>query len=89
MIPADFAESNTVFGPPPDMTKEQVEPIRAYVGEVARGSCEGARLIVVAWAPSAEERAAIEKGSLVYLTMIGGLAPHFLTTDFAQATNPR
>ena len=71
------------------MTDSQVDPIRAFVGEVAKGSCEGARLVVVAWAPSAEERAAIEAGSLVYLSMIGGLLPHFITTDFANATNPR
>ena len=88
MRPCDFNQSNTVFGPPPDLTKERCASIPAYVGEVAQGSCEGARLVVVAWVPSNEERAAIEQGSPLFLTMVGGLAPHFLTTDFEQATRP-
>ena len=33
MIPANFNEANTIFGPPDGMTEDDVKSIRAYVGK--------------------------------------------------------
>lgn len=85
----DFPEANVTFGPPPDMEASQVQPARAYVGKIDRGSCEGASVTVCAWQPTDEERAAIAAGEPVFISMlIAGLVPHMLTTNFHNATHP-
>lgn len=84
MIPATFPEANTFFGPPQGLTESQVKSIPAYLGE-AQGSLDGLQLAVVAWEPTPEELETIKNGGLIYLTCIGGLPPHFLSTNFAHA----
>ncbi len=89
MTPQDFPESNIRFGPPPDLSDSQCGAIHAYQGQVQQGSVEGAPVIVTAWKPDARELAALNAGAPVYLSMLaGGLAPHFLSTSFAEAANP-
>jgi hypothetical protein len=80
-----FPESNCVFGHPPDLAESQVMPIPAYRGEVSGGSVDGVKLVIVAWLPTAEELEQLNAGAPVYLSSIGGLTPHFLTTSFEQA----
>jgi len=88
MTATNFPEANTRYGPPPDLDANQCGTIFAYVGEVRRGSVEGARQVITAWQPDERERAAIAAGSPVFLSCLGGLPPHFLTTNFAEANNP-
>lgn len=88
MIPTDFPESNTIHRAPPGFADSQVVPIPSYVGEIARGSCEGQMICVVAWKPTFEDLEKMVNGAPVFLTMFGGLAPHMLTTNFQEATHP-
>ncbi len=88
MIPATFPEANTSFKAPPDLHENQVATIPAYCGPIPGGSMDGERMIVVAWVPTTEELNDLNEGAPVFLTVIGGLPPHFLTTDFRNATNP-
>lgn len=88
MTPSDFPDSNSVFGPPPGLEESQCLSIPAYVGEVRGGSCDGLRHVIVAWRPSEEELRDLQQGGLVYLSVIGGLAPHYLSTDFHTASHP-
>lgn len=88
MISIPFTEANAKYGPPTDLTDEQVMTIHAYHGTVSQGSVEGSRIVVTAWMPSAAELQAIIKGSPIYLTVLGGLPPHFLSVNFNQATHP-
>lgn len=88
MRPASFPEANSRFHPPADLDESQCGTIHAYQGSIQRGSCEGAHLVVTAWQPDDRERAAIAAGAPVFLSCVGGLPPHFLTTNFAEATNP-
>lgn len=88
MTPAPFPESNAVFRRPPDMHEQQCQDVGAYWGEIQGGSLDGQRVVVVAWQPSPEEIAAIQAGKPVFLSTIGGLPPHFLSTDFHTATHP-
>ena len=88
MTPVDFKEGNKIFGPPEGFTEGQVKPVRAYHGTVRTGSCEGAPCVVVAYQPDAYERQIIADGGSVFMTVLGGLPPHMLTTSFAQAVNP-
>jgi len=85
MKPANFPESNCVFGAPSDLDESQVLSIPAFTGTVIGGNLDGSRLVVVAWLPTPEEIEQLKTGAPVYLTMIGGLAPHFLSTTFQQA----
>jgi hypothetical protein len=88
MTPTPFPEQNAIYGPPPDLEESQCRSIFAWHGQAMRGSCEGAKLIVVAWKPDERELEALIAGRPVFLSMLSGLMPHFLTTNFQEATNP-
>lgn len=83
-----FPEANTVFRAPSDLEESQCSAAPAYKGAVARGSVEGATIVVTAWQPSPAELEQLRNGGLVYLSVLGGLPPHFITTEFNQAINP-
>lgn len=88
MQPAQFPEANARFGPPEGMAESQVRTIPAHVRKVSGGSVDGALQMIVAWKPTAEEIAHLSSGGLVYLSCLGGLPPHFITTTFEEAINP-
>lgn len=89
MTPTNFPESNARYGPPADLEENQCHTFYAWHGVVGSGSsCEGAKLVVTAWQPSPEELAEINAGKPIFLSCLGGLPPHFLTTDFKTATEP-
>jgi len=88
MTPVLFPQCNAAFGPPSDLDESQCATIPAYVGEVKRGSVEGSKIVVVAWLPTPEELAIIKAGGPIFLSMMGGLAPHFVTTSFEEAIAP-
>jgi len=89
MSPVKFEQSNCEFGPPSDLHESQCMRIPGFKGQVNNGkSVDGAPLVVVAWKPSEEELIRLKEGHPIYLSVIGGLFPHFLTTDFKEAINP-
>ena len=88
MNPVKFPQANCRFGPPPDMSEAQVQTIYAYKDEAKKGSCDGSQMVVVAWKPDAHEIERINAGCPIFLTVLGGLPPHFITTDFRKAVNP-
>lgn len=88
MNPCQFPQANARLGPPEGFAESQVMTIPAFIGQVASGSVDGATLVVVAWKPTSEELEQLNAGGAIYLSCIGGLPPHFLTTDFEQATRP-
>lgn len=88
MTPTNFPQANKVFKAPPDLEESQCMPLPAYVGIVRGGSLDGALQVVVAWMPTAEEIEALRRGEPIFLSMMGGLAPHYLTTNFHAATHP-
>lgn len=88
MTPQNFDEANQVFSPPKDLDESQCISIPAFVGEVKSGSVDGVPLVVVAWRPTSEELDRLNAGCAIFLTMIGGLAPHYLSTTFEEATHP-
>ena len=88
MNPVKFPEANKCFTAPPGYEESQVMTIDAYVGKAEGGSCDGALVVVVAWQPSPEEIQAMQNGAPIFLSCIGGLPAHFLTTSFHAATHP-
>ena len=88
MTPVDFPEANNVFGPPPDLDETQCNRVKGWAGQAVGGSCDGVFMVVVAWKPSLTELAQLNAGAPIFLSSIGGLPPHFLTTSFEQATHP-
>lgn len=88
MNPVNFPESNARFGPPSDLTEEQCKTIFAFMSEVTGGSVDGANMVVTAWKPTPEELEELNAGNPVFLSCLGGLPPHYLTTNFQNATNP-
>ncbi len=88
MTPTHFEQANRQYGPPPSLTEGQCRTISAHVCEAANGSVDGAFMVVTAWKPNERELAALNAGQPVFLTCLGGLPPHFITTSFQEATNP-
>jgi len=86
MNPANFPEANCAFGAPSDLDESQVLTIPAYKGVIRGGNLDGSEFVVVAWVPTPAELAQLIAGGAVYLSMLGGLAPHFLTTSVKEAT---
>lgn len=88
MIPVDFKEANHQFGPPPSLHEVQCGTLRAHVGKIQGGTCDGATIVVTAWKPHPHELEMLKAGNPVYLSVIGGLPPHFVTACFHDATHP-
>ncbi len=88
MTPTTFPQANTAFKAPEDLHEAQVATIPACRITVEGGSLDGVPVVVTAWALSAAELELLNKGEPVYLTFIGGLPPHMVTTDFHSATHP-
>lgn len=68
------------------MDESQVRTLHAFRAEVRGGNVDGSTAVVVAWQPSPEEIEQIRAGALIFLTMMEGLLPHFITTSFQEAT---
>lgn len=85
MNPTIFEQANIIYGPPDDMTESQVAKVHAYEGVVKGGSVDGAKLVIVAWKPSPEELKELNEGGSIFLSSLGGLNPHRLTTNFQAA----
>ena len=76
MIPANFEEANTIFGPPEGMTEDDVKSIRAYVGE----HLDSSAVTITCWKPTREELDSIEKTGRVWLMIFGkGMPPVAVT----------
>ncbi len=83
-----FPQCNARYGPPEGMAESQVRTIHAHDTRALGGSTDGAHFVIVAHKPTPEDIARIVAGEPIFLTMMGGLAPHFLTTRFEEASNP-
>lgn len=88
MTPETFPESNITYRPPQGLEESQCRSIPAYDGQIKSGSCDGLRQVVVAYRLTPEEIEWLKNNPVIYLSMIGGLAPHFLSFTFHQATHP-
>lgn len=86
MNPCNLRISNSSFGPPEGMDESQVFRIPAYVGTIEQGNLDGSNFVVVAWKPEPKDLIRLMAGGAIYLSCLGGLPPHFLTTSFAEAT---
>lgn len=86
MTPIPFPQANTRYRPPAGYAESQIRSVLAYEGK-APNSLDGDKIVVVAHKPSAEDIARINAGEPIFLTMVGGLAPHCLTTSFEEAIN--
>lgn len=86
MIATNFPEAFVDFVAPPGMSEEQVKTIKAWSGRIHGGSCDGSIATVTAWRPTDVELARLNEGGCVFLTVLGGLPPHCLTTSFEEAT---
>ena len=87
MRPEKFEQANCQFGPPEDLDDSQCKTIYAFKGQVNCGHLDGSEIIIVAWKPSTEEIEQIQAGAMVFLTCIGGLPPHRISTSFQDAAS--
>lgn len=88
MTPVTFPQQTHIFGKPGSWSDSQCKPVPAYLGQAQGGSVDGIPIVVVAWQPDAEALAKLNSGEPIFLTMCGGLAPHFLSTSFEEAIRP-
>jgi hypothetical protein len=89
MTPVSFPESNCKFGPPVDLTEGQCRTIPAFSGTAQNGSVDGYPVVIVAWKLDYNDIALLMKNDgVIFLSMCGGLAPHYLSHNFHDATHP-
>lgn len=86
MNPIEFPEANARHGAPEGMDESHVRVIPSFRAVIQGGAFDGSEMVVVAWKPTPAELAELNAGGAAYLSMIGGLPPHFVTTSFAEAT---
>lgn len=80
MFPTDFDESNIVFDKPPDMTRDECDPINV----ASAVDSEGNPILVTCWKPTAEELEEINRTGRIWCLHWGTqLQPHSLA-----GTNP-
>jgi hypothetical protein len=84
----DFPQANSQFKAPESLSEIQVRTAPAFVGRALGGSMDGTPMVVVAWQPDPDELEILNAGGPVFLTVMGGLPPHFLTCRFTEATRP-
>jgi hypothetical protein len=85
--PGKLPVATARFSAPDGLDETQVAPIEAFLETVPSGNnLEGASMVVVAWKPSPEEIQDLIDGGQIYLSCLGGLPAHFLTTKFKEAT---
>lgn len=87
MQPINFPEANATFGPPKDM-EGRCDNIKAFCGHVEGGSNDGQKIVVTAWKPNTAEMEQLKRGQPIFISFVGGLPPHFVTTTFNQAIHP-
>lgn len=85
MNPTTFPEQNHVFGLPPELEDSQCGRIAAHVREIASGSLDGSLEVIVAWTPSLEDLYRLSNGHPIFISFIGGMPPHRLSTSFEDA----
>ena len=83
----NFPEANKNLGAPTGLDESQVKTIPAFFGQITGGNLDGLNMIVVAWKPSLREIEELKNGGSVFLTVIGGLPPHFISTSFKEAVS--
>ena len=86
MNPAIFPESNMRHCSPKGMDEAHVKTIPSCRATVNGGVWDGSDVVVVAWQPTEAELKELNAGGRVYLTMMGGLPAHFVSTSFKEAT---
>lgn len=60
--------------------------IPACITDIAGGSVDGHTAVVVAWQPNELDKLRISQGEPIFLSMLGGLAPHVIGTSFEDVT---
>ena len=88
MSPTRFPQANVAFKHPEGLDESQVRTVMAHTAPVVGGSVDGETMVVVAWQPDPMDIVRIQAGLPIFLTVLGGLPPHFLSTDFDTATHP-
>lgn len=80
-----FEQANITYGPPEGVSEAHVHSIPAFVGAIEGGPFDGSHYTVVAWRPDEKDLERLNNGGVVYLSVVGGLMPHFLCTSFEEA----
>lgn len=86
MIPFDFPQANVALGAPRDLDETHIATIPAFMAKIEGQSVfDGSIMTVVAWKPSPDDLVTLLNGGAVYVRMIGGCPPHYLSTTFEEA----
>jgi hypothetical protein len=87
MVPINFPEANIIYRAPDGLDESQVGAVHGWAGEITGSNMDGAISSVIAWQPSEDDIKKIVQGQPIFITMIGGCAPHLLSMSFHEATN--
>jgi hypothetical protein len=90
MMPLEFKGTNVTFMIPNDLARNQTKarPIRGRILQVSTGPLDGLAVAIVAYKPNSLEISRLLAGEPVYISFLGGVAPHYVSTTLEEALNP-
>ena len=90
MMPLEFKGTNVTFQLPADLSgqKTKARAIRGRILQLNKGPLDGLAVAVVAYKPSPLDISRILAGQPIYISFLGGVAPHYLSTALEEALNP-
>ena len=90
MMPLEFQGTNITFQLPADLSgqKTKARAIRGRILQLNKGPLDGLAVAVVAYKPSPLDISRILAGQPIYISFLGGVAPHYLSTALEEALNP-
>lgn len=90
VMPLEFKGTNVTFQLPSDLSnsKTKARPIRGKIIQMNKGPLDGLAVAVVAYKPSPLDVSRILAGEPIYISFLGGVAPHYLSTALEEAISP-
>ena len=90
-MPLEFEKTNVTFLIPDDLArnKTKARAIRGRILQVNTGPLDGLAVAVVAYKPSPLDVSRILAGEPIYISFLGGVAPHYVSVSLEDAINPQ
>lgn len=85
MIPTTFPQANGNHGAPKDVNEDNVRRMPSFTGNIQGGPFDGSQMVIVAWKPTLADLVNLNNGGCVFVSVIGQLSPHYVSSTFEEA----
>lgn len=88
-VASSFDESNSVLGPPPGMTEDQVYSLSVWQGMVYTEGLGEAPTTISCWKLTKEELVEINRTGRIWLGILGPMPPAWVSGTKPFSTEPK